>query len=201
MTKIKGKCEVCGKEPRLLTELNSGQKICRTCLREIRPQRPKHLATFKQIDDLRELGIDVSDDATKEDVKRLKQEWKKRQPDSFYTKLSGVTFENEDGESRQNLIRNCRQGDELLLIREPDNKFDSNAIAVYTSGGFLKKRKAIGWLSADLAERYSVYLDKGGIMKAKISAITGGQRIGFLKGRQPYGVNVQITYWPGSIDW
>ena len=32
----KGKCEACGKSPRVLTRIESGQTVCRTCLRAIR---------------------------------------------------------------------------------------------------------------------------------------------------------------------
>ena len=39
--KDKGRCEVCGKDPRVLTAIDSGQWVCRTCLRELRPSEPK----------------------------------------------------------------------------------------------------------------------------------------------------------------
>ena len=119
MTDIKGKCEVCGKDPRILTKLKSGQKICRTCYREIHPTRPKHMATYAQIDRFRERGFDVGDDLTKEDVKRLNEEWKKRRPSIIRTKIRGVSYENQNGESRQKLIKKCKKGDQLILIRNP----------------------------------------------------------------------------------
>ena len=66
--KPRGKCGACGKDPRVLHQIASGQMICQTCWREIHPPRPKHLATYKQIDYARALGLDFSDDATKEQV-------------------------------------------------------------------------------------------------------------------------------------
>lgn len=67
----KGECEACGNKPRHLTQLDSGQWICRTCLREIRPPRPKHLATPKSIAYLRSMGFSVSDDLARIECERL----------------------------------------------------------------------------------------------------------------------------------
>ncbi len=67
----KGMCDGCGKEPRVLTTLESGQKVCQTCLRELRPPRPKHLATPKQMAHFREMDISVPDDLTKEQAKAI----------------------------------------------------------------------------------------------------------------------------------
>jgi ribosomal protein L37AE/L43A len=69
--KRKGECEGCGKRPRVLRRIDSGQWLCQKCLREIRPPRPKHLATAKQLAYARALGFDVSDNATKEEVGEL----------------------------------------------------------------------------------------------------------------------------------
>ena len=47
-------------------------------------------------------------------------------------KVVGVTFTNEDGTSRQSIIKELKQSDTITLRREPTNKFDTNAIAVFT---------------------------------------------------------------------
>ena len=67
----KGKCDACGKSPRVLTKIESGQRVCRTCLREIRPPRPNTWATEKTIARLRDAGLDVPDDLSKEEGERL----------------------------------------------------------------------------------------------------------------------------------
>ena len=70
--KLRGTCQGCGKTPRLLTKIESGQLLCRTCLREIRgPERPKHMATLEKIKELRAKGFDVSEELTKTDAQRL----------------------------------------------------------------------------------------------------------------------------------
>jgi single-stranded-DNA-specific exonuclease len=85
--------------------------------------------------------------------------------DSFYTKVVGVTFEG-----RQEIIKEeVNKGDLLTLEREPDNKYDSNAIKVLTDN-----KKQIGFLKAELAKHLAPYLDNGVEYKAIASDITGG---------------------------
>lgn len=47
----------------------------------------------------------------------------------MFLKIVGVTFEN-----RQNLIKKLQVNEELKLVREPNNLFDKNAVAVYNGG-------------------------------------------------------------------
>ncbi len=54
---------------------------------------------------------------------------------SFHTRVVGVTFTNPDGAQRQGIIYECQVGEELLLIREPGNRFDPNAIKVCRASG------------------------------------------------------------------
>ncbi len=57
---------------------------------------------------------------------------KKRERRSFYTKVVGVTFANDDGIKRQEIIRrHCRSGDELMMDSEPENPHGDHAVAVY----------------------------------------------------------------------
>jgi hypothetical protein len=70
-----GKCEGCGASPRKLVEIESGQWVCLPCLREIRgPKRPSHLAAIEDIEKLRGRGIQVSDDLTKKEYRRIERE-------------------------------------------------------------------------------------------------------------------------------
>ena len=69
--KPKGKCDRCGKEPRVLKRAEAGQAICQTCWRELFPPRSKNLATLGDIEYLRKMGFDVPDDLTKEEANRL----------------------------------------------------------------------------------------------------------------------------------
>src|SRR5512133_637251 len=44
--------------------------------------------------------------------------------ESFYSKVAGVVHANGDGSSRQEIIKYCRVGEKLTLVREPTNPFD-----------------------------------------------------------------------------
>ncbi|MGI6259988.1 MAG: HIRAN domain-containing protein [Anaerolineaceae bacterium] len=101
----------------------------------------------------------------------------------FHTKLKGVTYENEDGRSRQEIIANdLKPGIELSIVREPENPHDSNTIAVRT----LSNGDRVGFLSADLASRFAPLMDSGQLITAVVKDITGSEQ-GNL------GVNILLT--------
>jgi single-stranded-DNA-specific exonuclease len=98
----------------------------------------------------------------------------------FYTKLSGVTYKNDDGESRQTIIhRFGRPGKKLRFVREPNNKFSPKAIAVYI-GEF-----QIGYIQDFLTEDLAPQMDQGYVVTGIIKDVTGG-------GDRNYGVNIEI---------
>jgi hypothetical protein len=103
---------------------------------------------------------------------------------SFYTKLAGVTKPNDDGSNRQRLLHRSKPAEELKLVRDPNNKYDKNAIKVFNIRG-----EQLGWISSDVADRLAVELDNGVSIKAEISEITGGT---FAK--ETLGCNILITY-------
>ena len=88
----------------------------------------------------------------------------------FYSKVVGTSHRNTDGTSRQSAIRkHCFDGAPLDLVREPNNKHDPNAIAVFYND------HQLGYLSAEIAGDYAKKLDQGTIhMEAFIEEITGG---------------------------
>lgn len=101
----------------------------------------------------------------------------------FYTKVAGVTKKNPDGERRQSIIRDLSSGDPVNLIREPDNRYDSNAIRVDTAFG------QIGYIPADTAANdLAAQMDRGYKVSAEISEITGGE-----PGKPTRGVNLMIA--------
>jgi predicted enzyme related to lactoylglutathione lyase len=108
----------------------------------------------------------------------------------FYSKVVGVTAKNTNDTDRQDYIqRYCKKGKELSLKREPNNTYDSNAIAVFikTKIFFIKSAKfQIGYISADIAQRLAPYIDKGGIVTSSIKDVTGGSD------KKSYGVNILI---------
>lgn len=102
----------------------------------------------------------------------------------FYTKVAGVTH---DG--RQSIIRNLYrageldEGTELILQREPNNPYDSFAVAVLT-----KDRQSIGYIPKENARQMSINMNSGMSYRAYVSAVTGGD-VGYA-----YGVNLRVEY-------
>ena len=64
----------------------------------------------------------------------------------FYSKIAGASHKNADGTYRRPAIAKCKPLDKLELKHEPDNPFDSNAIAVISPSG-----KQMGYLDSRLA--------------------------------------------------
>ena len=74
----------------------------------------------------------------------------------YCVRLAGVTHNNVDGSSRQRIILTLKRDQELRLVREPKNPFDSNAISVHTLDG-----RQIGYVERERAVRLAHSMDKG----------------------------------------
>lgn len=111
-----------------------------------------------------------------------------KESDMFHTKIVGVTFEG-----RQEVIKKCcKEDDSLMLVRERDNKYDANAVAVYAdTSDYLdeghKLSSQIGYLNKDLAAEIAPIMDSGISYKCVIENITGGSD------GMSYGVNVMVV--------
>ena len=101
----------------------------------------------------------------------------------FFTKVRGVTMENDDGSDRQTIISRCRAGERLYLDHQSDNPHDPNAVMVIRGTG-----EQLGYLSRAVAARLAPVLDAGFRVEARISALTGLQRLG-----EHRGVNLLIA--------
>lgn len=95
------------------------------------------------------------------------------------TKIVGVTFEG-----RQKAVARVRQGQTLLLVREPTNPRDKNAILITTTGN-----ETLGHLSANLAEQVAPWLDQGHRWRVRVLNTTGGERDAPTR-----GVNIVLKY-------
>jgi single-stranded-DNA-specific exonuclease len=93
----------------------------------------------------------------------------------FNTKIVGVTFEG-----RQDLIGGLQPGAELELVRQPDNAFDPNAVAVHFG------RLQLGFVRKPIAARIAPNIDAGERYRAEVRHITGG-------GTRSAGVNIWVT--------
>jgi hypothetical protein len=95
---------------------------------------------------------------------------------TFRTKVAGVTHNNSDGTSRQDILRKCTNGEYLLLHRDYDNAFDEYAIAVLR-----KTKEQIGFIPRHIAFRHPAmndlapHMDQGGEVNARIVALIGGE--------------------------
>ena len=94
---------------------------------------------------------------------------------SFFTKLTGVTFER-----RQELLADLTMEDELELRRDTRNVHDSNACAVYS----VRHNQQVGFLNRALAAVLAPALDAGVTYRIEIGSITGGEH------KKTYGLNV-----------
>jgi hypothetical protein len=107
----------------------------------------------------------------------------------YFSKVAGVSHDNEDGSSRQYAIRKfCKSGTPLSLKREPANKHDKTAIGVWVYGKnlFRKGDFQIGYISSSLSHELAPRMDAGWAVTAAVKEVTGG-------GDLTYGCNIEIT--------
>ena len=99
--------------------------------------------------------------------------------EKIFTKIAGVTFEG-----RQKNIDLLRPGFKGFLEREPENKFDSNAVKfmIYLNN----KEIHLGYVSKMHAPDFAEAMDRGIEYEFQIEQITGTDV-------QNRGVNVSIT--------
>ncbi|MEE8715848.1 MAG: single-stranded-DNA-specific exonuclease RecJ [Coriobacteriales bacterium] len=99
------------------------------------------------------------------------------QAPSFHTKVVGVSFEG-----RQQVVARLSTDDELLLVREPDNPHDPNAVAVTTRDGV-----RLGYLRRTVAAALAPEIDRGARYRVQVTDLTGGQD------DQSRGVNIFVA--------
>ncbi|NTU70801.1 MAG: single-stranded-DNA-specific exonuclease RecJ [Coriobacteriia bacterium] len=96
---------------------------------------------------------------------------------SFHTKLAGVTFEG-----RQDVLGRLAAGSPLRVVRQPDNPYDSNAIALFDAHG-----DQVGFLNRRLASALAATIDAGVAYDCEVTEVTGGE------GDRSLGVNVLVS--------
>ena len=69
------------------------------------------------------------------------------QEKAFYVRVRGTSHRNDDRTSRTRIIGQCSIFDPILLVPEPENKFDPNAIAVRRR----ENNEQLGYLDSRLA--------------------------------------------------
>jgi hypothetical protein len=115
---------------------------------------------------------------------------------TFRTTIAGVTKQNADGSDRQSLVKALRAGEELRLVREPNNPYDKYAIAIFRSTG-----GQLGYLPRG-DRRLADHIDMGGAVTARVIKVTGGPGllgILFKSLRKSYGCVIEIS--KGDFNW
>lgn len=107
--------------------------------------------------------------------------------------VRGESFTNEDGSSRQDIIRGLRAGMPMTLAADPLNPFDNHAVKVVTADG-----AQVGFLPSDARDFDAVV--KGEPISATVHAVTGGTNwFRRLLGKRSVGVVLRIR--KGEPDW
>lgn len=92
----------------------------------------------------------------------------------YETKVVGVSMENEDGSSRQEIIRmEVEENDKLKLESEPTNGYDPNAVKVLSQYG-----NQIGYLNKEIAEKVKPALEHGTDIRVTTSWVNGEKMVG-----------------------
>lgn len=108
---------------------------------------------------------------------------KKNYPYSIFSKVVGVSFDNDDGSSRQkNIIKYIKEDDELFLKGYKYN--GKAAIAVYAKEN--QPSTQIGNISSDLTIDI-LELSPSTDIELRVKNVTGG-----TQGKEYYGVNIEI---------
>lgn len=102
--------------------------------------------------------------------------------DSFFTKAVGVT---QPG--RQEVVASLAAGQELELVREPDNPADPMAIALHTGNG-----ESVGYLRRQIAAVIAPLMDEGRPYRAVVTGVTGGGTDAQGRARS-WGANLEVS--------
>ena len=93
----------------------------------------------------------------------------------FFTKLVGVTFQNNDGSSRQQFLSELADDFDpkskvlLKAKRDLENPYDDKAIAIYDEQG-----RQLGYLSRKVNENVAPWIDGGSELLVEVVTFTGG---------------------------
>lgn len=102
----------------------------------------------------------------------FKTAWK-RVKFSMTIRAAGTTFGNR--QERLGFLKQFNPGDlSVTLEREPDNKYDNNAIQIVVHIHSLSRRTVIGYVPKELAQELAKVIDMGIQVKASLMQVIGG---------------------------
>jgi len=99
----------------------------------------------------------------------------------FHTAIAGVTHDNDDGSSRQEILRKCTIGERLILEHFPLTDHP-NAVKILKTNG-----EMLGWIRSYVAEGIVEFLNSGGTVRAVITELTGG-----TTDKKTLGCNIEV---------
>ena len=88
---------------------------------------------------------------------------------TFIAPVRGATFRIKEQPEVKEIIESLRAEEEVTLQREPDNRFDENAIKVLADGG----RWFIGYVGKEFAADIAPDMDNGAEIDATIDHFAG----------------------------
>ena len=92
---------------------------------------------------------------------------------SMTIRAAGTSFENR--QERLSFLKQFRPEDlSVTLEREPDNRYDPNAIHIVVHIRSIRRRTVIGYIPKGLARELSKVIDMGIQVKASLMQIIGG---------------------------
>lgn len=146
--------------------------LCLWCpVLHICPMKQQALTKFKSTIEKHNLDMDkIIKDAM--EYRELKKGKNTKKELIIYSKVAGTTF------SSYNLLL-IKEGDKLQLVREKDNKYDPNAIAIYHNNN------KIGYIKKELAVDLHIALDNGFEVNCSAENITG-------KDKENIGINIKL---------
>ena len=100
--------------------------------------------------------------------------------------IVGESRETRSGEPRQQIILHCGPGDEISLVRQPENPHDPNAVLIMCGDS------DVGFLSREDAALLAPALDAEIDYRAQIHRIKGG-----VPNASSYGLQIAVA-WEGQ---
>ncbi len=97
------------------------------------------------------------------------------------TKVAGVTFANDDGTQRQDIIKGLTMGEQVLLVRDHDNEHDFYAVQVQTT-----EKEVIGWVPRTKTPQVATWIDGGRLAVGMVASR------GKARGKDLVGINIDI---------
>jgi hypothetical protein len=91
---------------------------------------------------------------------------------TFTIEVKGESFRNDDGTSRQDIIRHCKIGEPIKLIHEPHPK-DKNAVKVCRLNG-----EQLGYIPKTASAEFATVIKRGIKQDVVISEIKDGEYTG-----------------------